>query len=348
MSRFGTVKGSARREAWGTSVEVDEGLFRIRLDNPLGSLLVNSYAYKSAKSLLIFDPGWPWTLDALEAAVRDLGLAQSFVDVDAWIYTHTHIDHMGGAALLCDVSDAPHYAWSPVEQFASRWHTFQDAYADWSAWGRASFVGDELFTMLQTRNRALNRRGELLLGTHGERELHNFVGLEFGDRLAIADLQLDFIDARGHDPYHGAYFDASRGWLFSGDVVIATPTPISAPMGDDIYLYYASLDRLQGLNASLLLPGHGVQRGGDLALAFDRSRKYQDAVRDTALRVLSEATVPLNLLEVGLRSTPDHQPYEPQPRWLVHLALLDTHLRKLEDEGHVVRSIGPRWARAMT
>lgn len=343
MGRFGTVKGSARREPWGTSVELDDGLFRIRLNNPYGELLINSYAYRGPQMLVVVDPGWPWTLDALEVALRDLGLARSFEDVGAWLYTHTHIDHMGGAALLCDVSDAPHYAWAPVEQFTQKWHSFQDSYADWAPWGRVSFLDDDMEHLLRKRTETLQQRGELLLAVHGERVLHNFVGLQFGEQLVVDDLNFTFVDARGHDPYHGAYFEASRGWLFSGDVVIATPTPISAPMGDDLSLYEQSLDRLQALDASLLMPGHGVQRGGDLSLAFNRSREYQQHYRATALNVVQQATAPIDLYQIGLRSTPDRQPFERQSRWLVHLALLDTHLRKLVEDGVIERTAGPRY-----
>ena len=343
MSRFGQVKGNARREAWGTSVEIGEGLFRVRLDNSLSQLMINTYVYRGPRELLVIDPGWPWTLDALEQALRDLGLARSFIDVDAWLYTHTHIDHMGPAALLAEFSDAPHYTWSRVEPFVHEWHSFQDRYANWTPWGQEAFLGDEMAAALQARTRLLEKRGELMLAQHGEKSVHNFVGLEFGQRFRMDDLELEFVDARGHDPYHGAFFERSRGWLFSGDVVIATPTPISPPMGDDIELYLQAIDRLEALDASLLLPGHGVQRGGELSLAFGRSRDYQHGYRDHALRLLEESSGPLDLLELGLRSTPNHQAFDAESRWLVHLALFDTHLRKLVADGVVERIDGPRY-----
>lgn len=342
--RFGEVRGGARREPWGTAVEIGEGLFRIRLDNPIGPLMVNSYAYRGANELVVVDPGWPWTLDALEHALRDLGLAQSFADVDYWLYTHTHIDHMGPAALLSEVSDAPHYTLAAVEPYVEEWHRFQDDSNDWTAWCYEAFVGTEFGDDIAARNkRRREARVEFLVGAHGEKQVRNLRYLNFDEEFVVSDLRLRFVDARGHDPFHGAFHDLDRGWLFSGDVVIATPTPISAPMHDDLQLYLESLNRLEALDASLLLPGHGVQRSGDLTAVYARSRAYQTGYHDQLLQLLDMATEPLDLMAIGLRSTPDGKPYEGGARWVVHLALLDSHLGKLVREGVVERVEGPRY-----
>lgn len=347
MSRFGQISGSARREAWGTAVELDEGgLFRIRLDNSVGPLMVNTYVYRGPRELIVIDPGWPWTLDALEAALRDLGLARSFVDVDAWLYTHTHIDHMGPAALLSEISDAPHYVWSAVEPHVEQWHRFQNDTNDWTTWGYEAFADREFSEALAGRTQQRRDSGvEFLLEAHGEKPVRNLEYLELGEDFTVADLQLRFVDARGHDPYHAAFFESKRGWLFSGDVVIATPTPISAPMNDDLSDYLATLDRLESLPARLLLPGHGVQRAGNLSAAFTRSRDYQTQYRALVLDILERTSEPLGLLEIGLRSTPDGKPYEGGARWVVHLALLDSHIRWLVDHGRVARHDGPRYTR---
>ncbi len=339
------MRGGARREPWGTAVELGDGLFRLRLDNEIGALMVNTYVYRGPDALIVVDPGWPWTLDALEQALRDLGLAMSFEDVDAWLYTHTHIDHMGPAALLSEVSDAPHYTWSAVEPFVAQWHRFQDSVNDWTAWGYEAFVGQQFGDELAART--LKRRAagvEFLLDAHGEKPVRNVRYLEFDEEFRVSDLRLRFVDARGHDPYHGAFFELDRGWLFAGDVVIATPTPISPPMNDDLDLYMLALDRLEALPTTLLMPGHGVQRSGDLTSVYARSRSYQDGYRDQLQQLLDMSMEPQDLLTLGLRSTPDGKPYEGGARWMVHLALLDSHLRKLVRDGLVELHDGPRYS----
>lgn len=343
MSRFANVFGSAQREDWGTSIEVREGLFRIRLQNPVSPLMVNSYAYTSGSELIVIDPGWPWTLDAMEQALRDIGLARSFHDVDAWLYTHTHIDHMGPAALLSDISDAPHYTWSAVEPFVDEWHAFQNRMNDWTPWGETAFDDDASKDELRARtNRRKSGGVEFLLEAHGPLGVRNVEYLEFDDVFDVADLRLRFIDARGHDPYHGAFYEPDRKWLFCGDVVIATPTPVSQAMEDDLRLYMESLDRLDALDTELLLPGHGVQRGGDLAGAYARSRSYQEQYRERLLEALDRAE-PAGLMQLSLELTPSGTVLEPYARWIVHLALVDSHLRALVSEEVAERLDGPRY-----
>lgn len=323
---------------------MSDGLFRIRLNNPVGSLLVNTYAYRTTTDLVVVDPGWPWTLDALEHALRDLGLGRSLADVTAWLYTHTHIDHMGGAALLADYSDAPHYTYRGAEPYLAEWHAFQDRMNDWTAWANDAFDDPVTKARLRAKTRQRVDEGiEFLLEPHGERPVHNAVLLDFGETLRLADLELTFHDARGHDPLHGAFYESSRKWLFGGDVIIATVTPISRAMDDALTQYLASLERLAGLDVDLLLPGHGVQRSGDLDSLFERSRAYQDEIREAVLRVLADATEPLGLLAIGLRSTPDERPLRPESRWAVYLALIDSHLHQLIGEGKVEKLAGPRY-----
>ena len=344
MSRFGAIRGSARRESWGTSVEIGNGLFRVRLDNPIGPLMINTYAYRGAGQLVVIDPGWPWTIDALEAALRDLGLARSLIDVDAWLYTHTHSDHMGAAGLLSDISDAPHHTYAAVEPFIQEWHRFHDDTHDWTAWGYGAFADKQIADELAARTKRRRERGvEFLLDAHGERSLRNVVFFDFGDELQLADLTLQVIDARGHDPYHAAFFNRQHGWLFCGDVAIATPTPICAAMGDELETYLESLGRLAKLGAQVLLPGHGIQRGSDLWQAFDRSRDHQQTYRTIALEALDGDGEPLGLHDIGLRCTPDGKRTDNGARWAVHLALLDTHLNGLVREGIVVRDDAPRY-----
>jgi glyoxylase-like metal-dependent hydrolase (beta-lactamase superfamily II) len=338
----------AIRADWGTAVEVAPGLFRIRLENPRGALMVNTYAYRGAGELALIDPGWPWSREHLETALRELGLG-SLDDVDHFLYTHTHIDHMGLAAVLSAEFDRPQYCWSGVAHELSAWHDFQDRMNDWSEWGVAALAGDakerarELYAARE-RSRAEERLSHMF----GPGQVRNTVLLEWGDSVRVGDLELEWIDARGHDPFHGAFYERRRGWLFAGDAVLATPTPISRAMDDDLQLYRASLDRLEALDASLLLPGHGVQRGGDLSRAFARARNYVEHYASQVGDVLDSADTPLGLYDIALAMTPDSKPYRPSARWWVHLGLVDSHLHEMIARGDaqmLARDDGPYFSR---
>ncbi len=339
----------AIREDWGTAVEVAPDLFRIRLVNPKGALMVNTYAYVGGGTFALFDPGWPWSREQLEEALVSLGLG-ALGDVEHFLYTHTHIDHMGLAAVFSHEFDAPHYCWSGAEHELERWHGFQDRMNDWSEWGINALAGEARERARQMyANRDVTRQEQRLVYTHGELSVQNYELLEWGDTVSVGDLTFEWIDARGHDPFHGAFFERERGWLLAGDAVLATPTPISRAMDDDLALYRASLDRLEALDADLLLPGHGVQRGGDLSRAFARARGYVDAYQEQVRGVLESATEPMGIYEIALALTPDGKPYSPSTRWWVHLALVDSHLHELIrlDQAELVDdSDGPRFRAA--
>ena len=334
------------RSDWGSAVEVDDGLWRIRLKNPRGTLQVNTYVHRGDGELVVIDPGWPWGLDALEAALAEIdvgeGRSSVLVDVDRWVYTHAHIDHMGGAALLEERSDAPHLAWSAVGPKLARWHAFQDEVADWEPWLRETFVGDVLDTML-----AQHAEESTMVGEAGPNSVDNAELFELGETLELGSMRLEVIDARGHDPFHVAFWEPERGWLFSGDVVIAAPTPILRSMDDDLEDYSASLDRLERLDATLLLPGHGLHRRGDLTNTFDRSRSFIDEYRQGVLAQLAAHDEPQSVWDIGIAMTPAGEPLRPRSRWWVHLGLIDTHLRVLAEAGRVAIVDGepPRFLR---
>jgi glyoxylase-like metal-dependent hydrolase (beta-lactamase superfamily II) len=332
------------RSDWGSAVEVDEGLWRIRLENSRGTLQVNTYVHRGDGELVVIDPGWPWELDALEAALSELDLGrasgQALSDVDRWVYTHAHIDHMGGAALLEERSDAPHMAWSAVEPKLSHWHAFQDDVADWEPWLRETFVGDVLDTML-----AQHAEESTMVGEAGPNSVDNVELFELGETLELGSMRLEVVDARGHDPFHVAFWEAERGWLFSGDVVIAAPTPILRSMDDDLEAYCASLDRLEDLDAELLLPGHGLHRRGDLTNTFERSRSFVEEYRARVLDHLAEHDEPQSIWDIGITMTPRQEPLQPRSRWWVHLGLIDAHLHRLiaEDRVRLVDGHPPRF-----
>lgn len=330
------------REDWGTLNEVAEDLFRLRLFNPRGALLINTWIYRSDLGLVVIDPGWPWTLDGFEAALAVLG--GSVETVHHWLYTHTHVDHMGLAAQLSQRSEAPQTTWSGVRPHLEQWHAYQDATNDWSDWGNTAFAEPARSMMMRAYKGV--RRGSLFAGMvdeFGEESVRNADLYEFDSTIKVADLELKMVDARGHDPYHIAFFEPSRGWLFSGDVVLATPTPLSRGMGDDLETYENSLQRLAELPVELLLPGHGVQRTDRIENAFNRAKGFISDYRAAVHKILGEADGPLDLYSLALATTPNGQPYEPMPRWWVHLSNLDSALGHEVKVGRIYEVQGPRY-----
>lgn len=325
------------KKEWGHALQLEDDLWRVRLRNPERSLIVNTYVYRGGDTLAVIDPGWAHTVDALQAALGDLELADSLAAVDRWLYTHAHIDHMGPAAMLERRSDAPHTAWSGLGPQLGVWHAFQDRVSDWRPWIDEAFI-DPHRTRLLT-----NAASPEMVDRWGHAELSRAELVDFGDTIEVGELRLTLLDARGHDPHHGAWWEAERGWLFSGDVVLAAPTPICRSMDDNLADYKASLDRLEALDISLLLPGHGLHKRDRIDDAFDRARGFVREFARGTRRALRALGGPADLYSIALQMTPEGRPLKPASRWWVHLALVDSHLHAFVGAGEVEKLQGPRY-----
>ena len=78
-----------------------------------------------------------------------------------------------------------------------------------------------------------------------------------GDEIAFDGGVLTVVHTPGHESGHCCFFEAARGWLFTGDHVVGQGTVVIAPPDGDMAAYLRSLHRLLGLPGRLLLGGHG-------------------------------------------------------------------------------------------
>lgn len=328
-----TINYKTKKSTWGTALRLDEALWRLRLRHPPGPgrsrIIINTYVYFEGDTLAVIDPGWPGTVEQLDQALRELKLGAGISRVDSWLYTHAHIDHMGAAALLGAQSDAPHIAWRGLKPHIHRWHSFQDELHDWRPWTAQAFAEPH-------RSRLLNeRKSHRLREFYGPGEIPRPEFIDFGDTIQIGELSLEFLDARGHDPHHGVFFSAERGWLFSGDLALSVPTPICRAMGDSLAKYRQSLARISKLQTRLLLPGHGLHRREKIEAAFERAAGFLTYYHRATRRALEQRSGPAGLYEIGLLATPKSQELEPREHWWVHLALVDSHLHEMVAQGSV-------------
>lgn len=334
------------RGEWGSSVELADGLWRIKLKNPRGHLMVNTFAHRGDGALAVIDPGWPWTIDALDVALGELGLG-GIAAVDAWLYTHTHVDHMGAAALLQARSGAPHHVFDEVAPDLPAWHAYQDRMADWAGWIEGAFAPPR-GEMMARASRARQAAGETSSMTDkfgpGALEGASLFGL--GDVVRVGSMALEVVEARGHDPRHVAFWEPGRRWMFSGDAVLPIPTPLTPSMGDDVVAYEETLARLAGYAPELGLIGHGTHISGPerWAEAVARSVGYVTERREGVMAALGAAGHEgLDLWALCLALTPEREVLSPPTRWAVFLATTGAHVERLEVEGQVERLEGPRW-----
>jgi glyoxylase-like metal-dependent hydrolase (beta-lactamase superfamily II) len=230
-------------------MEIAKGLHRI------GSDIVNSYLVVEEGGVTIIDAGLPRYWSLLERELAQLG--RSLDDVRALILTHGDSDHIGFAARL-----------SREKGIAAYLHPDDDKRAHLevkkpsSGWGPIK-IGPLAGFMWYS-------------ATHG--------GLRIppaGELLPVADGQvLDvpgaprIIHVPGHTPGSVAVHVPAVDAIFMGDtmttrnVLTGVTGPKPAPFTLQPEQAVASLDRLDGVDATWVLPGHGPAWSGGSTEAF--------------------------------------------------------------------------------
>ena len=331
------------RGDWGLAVEIEDYLWRIRLQNPNGKLMVNTYVVRKNDVFAVFDPGWPWTLDSLEAAFENSGLG-AITDVTHWVYTHSHIDHMGAASLIRAKSTAKHYASRWLESEFAEWHAFIDRANDWLPWAEEAIAEEHILELFR-KERALRIQNKtLLLQKYGKGSVENVELLDVGTILDLAGLKFEVLDLRGHDPTHIAFYEREHGWLIAGDAILSTPTPISRAMDDDVKRYKISLEAILDLEVSVLLPGHGVHKKRNFKRNVERSLRHLANYESLILGILEKTDKEMTLMEICFAE--DENLLERDPTYAsVQIALIDTHLRNLVTDKKITIADGPRYKR---
>ena len=241
--------------------EAAEGVLRITIPLALRSPdHINCYVLRLAAGDLLVDTGMRGSEPALRAGLRRAG-----ADPQRVLVTHGHIDHWGLATRFTDTVLAHPGCRS---SFAFAEDTEQDAELP----GAAGMLG----------------RAEL------ERAFARYRSMVAGvpDREDLADG--DEIDGwrvlwtPGHAPGHVCLLREADGLLLAGDHLLPgfTPNVQPSPQGRDaLDDFLTSLDRMQELDVSLVLPAHGepyrdaVGRAAELRLHHEeRLQRLEDAL----------------------------------------------------------------------
>lgn len=246
---------------------IENDLYRLRLDSESG-LVVNAYLLASDDALVLFDSGFPFTIDALRRGIEQTGHALE--DIEHVFYTHTHIDHMGGGAALGPEICAQQHFWNgtPAEAY--------DDYFDWYARHRdpsetfRALLPDSTLTqrmLASIGQQPDNNRRE------GHGALHNVVVHDFGDVVDVGEHRFRCIDLRGHDPFHCGWLDETTGDAYCGDAIMRVISPIMPHMDDDLGRWLATIQSFRQEPVTRLLPGHGMP-STLIDASIDRSESF--------------------------------------------------------------------------
>jgi glyoxylase-like metal-dependent hydrolase (beta-lactamase superfamily II) len=234
-------------------MEIGRGIRRI------GTGMVNAYLLEEAGAVTIIDAGLPGYWADLPAELAAMG--RSLDDVRAVVLTHGHSDHIGFAERI-----------RRERSVGVRVHELDATLARGEVPNPAKGFGPISIGPLLAFLFYTARKG-------GLRQQRLTEVITYGDGATL-DLPgaPRVIHLPGHTPGMAALHVASRSALFVGDglatlnVVSGRTGPQVAPFTADARQAVESLRRLEGVEADLVLPGHGLAWTGGVAEAIERVR----------------------------------------------------------------------------
>ncbi|MDT7952326.1 MAG: MBL fold metallo-hydrolase [Acetobacteraceae bacterium] len=152
--------------------------------------------------------------------------------------------------------------------------------------------------------------------------------VKFTDGAELGPLRA--VHTPGHAPDHLCFVHAD-GVVFSGDVVMGWSTTVVGGQGGDMADYFATLDRLLGMPASLYLPGHGPPITEPLV--YVESLRHHRRQREAAI-VAALGAAPVSVATLTRAIYPS---LEASLRPAAERNVL-AHLDKLEAEGRAMPS----------
>ncbi len=268
------------------------GVFPIEVPLPFPQVpSVNAYLLRGPECILI-DAGIAteeaWA--AVSTGLASLGLSAR--DIAHIFLSHGHIDHYGLVRRIADGSGAAiHIQSRDLSKIIT-------GYIDPAGPSAAAYLG--FFRRMGVPEDTISFLAALY---QGSLQFAVPVGaaeeIREGERLPVRDRDLRALCFPGHTPGTVCFYDRTNRILFSGDHLLPriSPNPIleinpdggTGPAGGNKFKglveYLRSLDRVEALDAEVVLPGHGPPMTGHRGL-IAKLRRFYDHRQDRILAAL--------------------------------------------------------------
>ncbi|HEV2092991.1 MAG TPA: MBL fold metallo-hydrolase, partial [Rubrobacter sp.] len=233
----------------GEAAEVVEGVWQIKLPVPFPLEFVSVYLVAGEDEWTLIDSGYdyPPAREAWKAGALAAGCDLSR-EVSRIVVTHFHPDHVGAARWLQEVTVAPVFMMVSEIPFARRL---------WGSPDAEPFV-ELLFRHGMPREMAETAAGAMRSGLALPEEI---LPLRPGEKVPMGDGWARVVHAPGHADHQLVLHDGGRRILYAADHLMLGITPNVGTWPETephpLARYLDSLASMRGLEADLVLPGHG-------------------------------------------------------------------------------------------
>ena len=236
--------------------EVAEDVFHVR------GTEVNWYLVQEGGELTLIDSGYPGDLARVEESVRSLGRRPE--DIGTILLTHAHVDHMGAAQHFHDRYGTPVL----TDEVEAR-HAHREFLEQANALDVAKNIWRPAVLPWLTK--------VMRVGAAKKVTVPSAAGVAAGAALDVPGRPVP-VPTRGHTSGHTCYFFALAGAVCTGDELV-TGHAVSRRAGPQLppAMFQERDTRdailpLAGLDADLILPGHGEPLRMPLADAVRAAR----------------------------------------------------------------------------
>ena len=251
---------------FGEPIEVVDDLYAVRVPLPHNPLkAINSYFVLDGERTTIIDVGFnhPACKQALDDALAALGREWDGVQL---VFTHSHPDHTGNLDRI----------YQPGMELYGNIHSFQEV-------KNLLTQQEQVFTYYLEQAASPTQRAAAVAaadgaadgttsgGLHVSAELLPVASmpqvqyLQDGDELRLGRFTFEVVETPGHDPWHICLYERTQRIMIVGDHVLERITPSVAawlPTCDALAEFLASLQKVAGYEADLVLPAHGAPFSG--------------------------------------------------------------------------------------
>jgi glyoxylase-like metal-dependent hydrolase (beta-lactamase superfamily II) len=266
----------------------------------------------------------------LEKALLDLGF--SFKDIKYIIYTHPHIDHLGGGLILNDLNkEVINVSYSGAVKIFKNYSQYQekfiktsDEFFETKGNGAPYFLIEYAKDFFKNYNYCTPYKGFTIN-----------IPVEDKQIIRLEDINLQILHTPSHTPWDISVYEPTDGILFTGDFILEKSVSLfSYITGSDVDNYLSSLKKVKKFDLKTILPSHGraienpyqaIEKS--IGEIYRTENKILKLLRKKRLTVHQLTSFLLN----GKATDPDF--------WYRYLGMVDTFLTKLLKEGKVYRMI---------